>query len=76
MKKRLSFFFLTVVVLMLTNSFITACDEQQTNTYVMQVLFGNDAQKYKFGEKTQILLKALYLCSEQSDGEGQKKLMI
>lgn len=60
-----------VVLTPITSS---ACNEQQTITYVTQVLFGYNASKYQLDDSTKMLLDALYLCSEQSDGSGQEKI--
>lgn len=72
--KRLAAFFLAV--LFFFNSCVTAfaCDENQTNTYVTQILFGDNAFSHSSDEKLIMLMDALYLCSEQADGSGQEKL--
>ena len=75
MIKRLSFFVLALVVLLSSfNSTAFACDEGQTNTYVTQILFGDNALSRSSDENVEMLLNALYLCSEQSDGLGQDKI--
>lgn len=51
-----------------------ACDEEQSNIYVLQILFGDDASFYKDKANVRKLLDALYICSEQSDKDGQEKL--
>lgn len=51
-----------------------ACDEEQSNIYVMQILFGDGASFYENDADVQKLLDALYICSEQSDKDGQEKL--
>ena len=51
-----------------------ACDENQTSTYVTQILFGDSALSHASDDKVRMLLSALYLCSEQADGLGQDKL--
>lgn len=53
---------------------VLACDENQNNTYVTQILFGDNASVKESDEKVKMLLDALYLCSEQSDNLGQEKL--
>ena len=75
MKNRILGFFLVAIVLFSMNSTIAyACDEQQTNTHLAQLLFGVNAARWKYNEKYLMLEKALYLCSEQADGLGQDKL--
>ena len=51
-----------------------ACDEDQTEVYVTQILFGDDAASKASNEQVRMLTSALYLCSEQSDGLGQDKV--
>ena len=51
-----------------------ACDEEQSNIYVVQILFGDGASFYENDADVQKLLDALYICSEQSDKDGQEKL--
>lgn len=53
---------------------ILACDEEQTNTYVLQVLFGDNASMHESDKKVELILNALYICSEQSNKDGQDKL--
>ena len=75
MKKRLITLFLTITLLLsFVGSNSLACDEEQTNTYVSQVLFGNYALSKSSDEKVKMLMAALYLCSEQSDNSGQDKI--
>ena len=50
-----------------------ACNESQTNTYVTQILFGDSALSMAENENAKMLTSALYLCSEQSDNQGQDK---
>ncbi len=72
--KRLSVLLLTIA-LMLSSAVPTyACDESQTNTYVSQVLFGEQASKYESDENVKMLQNALFLCSQQHDNLGQGKL--
>lgn len=73
-KNKIYLFFLIIAMLFTTNSRVFACDEEQTNTYVTQILFGSDALSKRQNDKVQMLLDALYLCSEQADGTGQDKL--
>lgn len=51
-----------------------ACDEEQSNSYVAQLLFGDKALSKASDENVKMLLDALYLCSEQADGSGQHKI--
>lgn len=51
-----------------------ACDKEQTNSYVLQILFGNNASEYESNENAEMLLNALYICSEQSDDLGVQEL--
>lgn len=75
MKKRVLSFILVAIVLFTTNSTIAyACDEQQTATYLGQLLFGDNAARWSSDDNMTMLVDALYLCSEQSDGKGQDKL--
>ena len=52
----------------------SACDEEQSNIYVMQILFGDDSSFFEKNTNVQNLLNALYICSEQSDKAGREKL--
>ena len=72
--KRLSALLLAIVLLFTNSSAALACDEKQTNTYVTQILFGDRALSRSSDENVKMLLAALYLCSEQSDGLGQDKI--
>ena len=75
MRKRLSVILLAIMVLLCSiNSSSLACEENQTNTYVTQILFGDYALSHSGDEKVKMLLSALYLCCEQSDGQGQDKI--
>lgn len=51
-----------------------ACDEEQTNTCVPQILFGKSLPRKVNDENVQMLLSALYLCSMQADGVGGDKV--
>ena len=74
MKKR--WLAVLMVVILTILSFITpyACDESQTEYCVTRILFGSNAPAHSLDDKTEMLLDALYLCCEQSDGQGQEKL--
>ena len=53
---------------------VLACNEEQSNTYIMQLLFGNEAAIYQHNTDSEILLDGLYLCSIQSDKCGKEKI--
>ncbi len=53
---------------------IYACDEEQTNTYIAQLLLGSSASSKSSNTNLKILENALYLCSEQADKNGEKNL--
>lgn len=74
MIKRITAFILAIVLLFSLSSTVFACDEKQTNTYVTQILFGDNALSKENDEKVKMLMSALYLCSEQSDNQGQDKI--
>jgi hypothetical protein len=74
-KKRLTVILLTIALLVsFAGSDSLACDEEQTNTYVTQILFGNNAVSKSSDEKVQMLLASVYLCCEQADNQGQDKI--
>ena len=74
-KKRLTVILLTIALLVsFASSSSFACDEEQTKTYVPQILFGNNALSKSSDEKVQMLMAAVYLCCEQADGQGQDKI--
>lgn len=74
MKKRLSAFLIGIVLFASFSGTISACDEKQTNRYVTQILFGDSALDRESDEEVQMLMSALYLCSEQSGEQGQEKI--
>ena len=74
MIKRIVSFILTIVLLFSLSSTVFACDENQTNTYVTQILFGDSALSKANDQNVKMLLSALYLCSEQSDNQGQDEI--
>lgn len=67
MIKRICIVFLTLILLFSSGNSVLACDETQINTYVTQILFGDTASSKISDEKVEMLLKALSLCSGQSD---------
>lgn len=74
MVKRISALIMAIVLLLSISSNAFACDESQTNTYVTEILFGDNALNKASDENVRMLLKALYLCCEQSDNSGQDKV--
>ena len=74
MKKRLASLLMVIVLLLSCSSNVIACDEEQTNTYVTQILFGDRADSRASDENVKMLMAALYLCSEQADNQGQDKI--
>ena len=74
MRKRFIAIVLVIVCLFSISPVALACNESQTDTYVLQILFGDSALSRESDENAKMLLAALYLCSEQSDGLGQDKL--
>ena len=74
-RRRLTVILLAIVLLVSfvgSNSF--ACDEEQTNSYLPQILFGDYADSKSSNENVQMLLAAVYLCCEQCDDQGQDKI--
>lgn len=53
---------------------VYACDEEVTNVYVPQIIFGDNAVKYQSDDKTKMLLYSLYCCNEQTNGQGREKI--
>ncbi len=74
MRKRLLALLITVALFFTMQAPVYACNEQQSNTYVSQILFGDDYYSHQSDEKVEMLFSALFICSEQSDGLGQDKL--
>ena len=74
MTKRAVAFFLALLLLFSSGNTVLACDENQINTYVSQILFGDSALSKTSNENVKMLLSALYLCSMQSDGQGKDKV--
>lgn len=74
MIKRLLSLFLACVFALVFCSTVFACDEGQTNTYLLQILFGDSSAVHENKDNTKMLLNALYLCSEQSGNNGQEKI--
>ncbi len=74
MIKRLFMLALAVMLIFSVSMTALACNEQQTETYILQILFGNNATAKGSDNNVKILLNALYVCSEQSDNQGQDKI--
>ena len=53
---------------------VRACDDDLSEYYVTHILFGANADRYTSRENTRLLMDALYLCSEQADGQGEDAL--
>lgn len=74
MKKRMSALFLAFILLLSFPSTAFACDKEQTNTYTVQILFGDGAGNKEPDKNVKMLLDALYICSEQSNNLGETEL--
>lgn len=67
--------FLLVLALLLGFSIpVNACDEEQSDTYMLKLLFGDDTLRYQNDADAKKLMDALYLCSQQSNKDGQDKI--
>ena len=53
---------------------VLACNEQQSDVYIMQLLFGDESSRYENDPDVAIILDGLYICSIQSDMNGKDKL--
>lgn len=73
MKRYVAFLLCTIFLISLVKP-IQACDENQTDTYAMQLVFGDSASRYQDNDNAKMLVSALYLCSEQHDEVGSDKL--
>ena len=74
MIKRIAAFYLALLLLISSGNIVQACDEDQINTYVRQILFGDGDLSKESDENVKMLLDALYLCGMQSDGQGKDKV--
>lgn len=74
MIKRLAALLMTIALLFTISSTSYACDENRSNNYVSQILFGDRALVRASDDNTKMLMAALYLCSEQADNQGQDKV--
>ena len=76
MIKRVSIIVLTVILFLSSSVNVLACNEEQSNSYVSKILFGDQAIRYETDKNVETLLSALYICSEQSNKDGQDKLNV
>lgn len=74
MKKRISAFLVAIIFFMSSSVNAFACEESQSNVYTLKILFGDDYTYYEDDEDVEKLLSALYLCSMQSNNQGENKL--
>ena len=74
MKRLTAFLMALLLCILVCGKEVYACDENQSNTYVTQIVFGDAAYSRSADEKVEMLMKALYLCSEQADNQGQEKI--
>lgn len=74
MIKRICIVLLTLSLFVNSSSVVLACNEEQTNLYVTQIIFGDDALLYEADKNVEEILSALYICSEQSNRDGKDKL--
>ena len=74
MKRRIVAGLLIMLLLLCSSSSSFACDDNQTDIYLGQVLFGDNALSKANDDNVKILQNALFLCSEQCDGQGQEKI--
>lgn len=65
---------LTAVLLFSFPTAAYACDKEQTDLYLKQILFGDNYLQYDSDENVKILSSALYLCSIQANGTGANEL--
>ena len=73
--RRLMATFIAILLLIIScGKDVLACDEYQTNTYVTQILFGDEAFSRSYDENFEMLKAALYLCCEQCDNQGLTKI--
>lgn len=72
--RRICAFCLAVILLSSLCGTANACNESQSDTYVMQILFGNNALSKETDENAKLLMYALYLCCEQADNQGQMQI--
>lgn len=74
MKKRTLVFLLVLILLFMFPSTVFACNKNQTDTYTIQILFGDNAGNKESNKYVRMLLDAQYICSEQSNDQGKAEL--
>lgn len=74
--KRLMSILLSIILAFSFTLPVSACDQNQTETYVTQLVFGDNATYYEENSNVKMLLSALYLCSEQSDNLGSEQIAL
>ena len=65
---------LAIVLFAINSITVNACDENQVNNYVTEIIFGDEATSYSSNDDVKMLLNALYLCCEQANNQGQEKI--
>ncbi len=74
MKKRLLSILFVLLMLLPCFVLVQACDEDQSNEYLVQLLFGSSSSNKASNDKVKMLEYAVYLCSEQANKNGQDKI--
>lgn len=74
MGHRIGSFLLALALLISFSIPANACDEDQSNVYILKLLFGSDTLRYQNDADVKKLMDALYLCSQQSNKNGQDKI--
>lgn len=59
-----------IICMTISKEKVSACDVDKCDEYICQMVFGSKSYKYKFDDKTKILLNAIYICSCQEDNKG------
>lgn len=72
--KRFIAFWAAMVLILLSPSAVFACNQEQTEIYMSQILFGDNYLVYESDENVKLLSDALYLCCEQTDKAGAAEL--
>ena len=74
MIKRIGSVLLALAMLLSCSITANACDEEQSNAYILKLLFADDTLRYENNADVKKLMDALYLCSQQSSKDGQDKI--
>lgn len=74
MIKRIGSVLLALAILLSCSITVNACDEEQSNAYILKLLFGDDTLRYENDPDVKKLMDALYICSQQSNKDGQDKI--